>query len=198
MKPRRSTPYFEPRTFSAAMAEFLRSTAGGVFLSTEFFFGVRFASDGSAEKNSGTSETPLDILRAARLLDGQIFAFLLAGLGSSTGDGGKLTIGSYEGRFHYQRVKANYPDLWAVKGRINAVESVMVLDSGSIFIVLPIDLARMIFGNLNLPIEAHNDVLMATYPCAHPPLLIIQFGRVAVTLTRDSPEFERRGDVSCS
>ncbi|KAL9940604.1 hypothetical protein V8E36_000092 [Tilletia maclaganii] len=136
------------------------------------------------------------------LLDRPLFAFSFpraAYFGGPLENEGKLTIGAidYDAYIPYHEVlrynpiifSSRYQGLWVVRGTINRVQSMMILDTGSSFIVLPLEMARMLFSRLDLRTEAVGSSLIALYPCADYPSIEITIGRSSIILHPNSMQF---------
>ncbi|KAL9935588.1 hypothetical protein V8E36_005165 [Tilletia maclaganii] len=153
-------------------------------------------------KHGPTCQSPVPliyVMQQAQQLDRPIFAFSLPRsqyFGGPLEAGGKLTIGELErGRgleaLRYSPVVAElrFRYLWATPGKINNHPGVMILHTGSAFIILPIQLARTLFYELNLWTEELGTSLLARYPCARYPSVSIRLGRRTLLLRPGSLQF---------
>ncbi|KAL9937155.1 hypothetical protein V8E36_004390 [Tilletia maclaganii] len=136
-----------------------------------------------------SSEEPyslIEMLSRNFQLDEPVFALSLTP--PTIANRGTLSLGHHRTglRFSPLEQEQRYAGLWAISGRLNGRYSRMVLASGSPFIILPVRLARSIFGTLNLVVEEHGTTLFAKYDCARPPPFYITFPATSVVLDRDS------------
>ncbi|KAL9940602.1 hypothetical protein V8E36_000090 [Tilletia maclaganii] len=73
----------------------------------------------------------------------------------------------------------------------------MILDTGSSFIVLPLEMARMLFSRLDLRTEAVGSSLIALYPCADYPSIEITINRDGIVLHPSSMQFGAANNGWC-
>ncbi|KAL9934859.1 hypothetical protein V8E36_006634 [Tilletia maclaganii] len=152
-----------------------------------------------ADGSSGGPRSVIQELVSARLLDRPVFAISLSNSQAEAG-GGILLLGSYRSGLRFVPLDRSprYTGLWAFSAWIHGIHSTMILDSGSSFIILPIELARTLFHRLWLTVEQHGSTLMASYPCAHPPVFPIATAFRTIILSRESLRFGSDKDGICA
>ncbi|KAL9937562.1 hypothetical protein V8E36_003971 [Tilletia maclaganii] len=65
----------------------------------------------------------------------------------------------------------------------------MILDTGSAFIVLPLQMAQRLFSRLNLRTEASESSLIALYRCTNHPSIKITIDQISIVLQPSSMQF---------
>ncbi|KAL9933361.1 hypothetical protein V8E36_007537 [Tilletia maclaganii] len=143
---------------------------------------------------------PLYTMQHRWLLDRPLFAFSLprsAYFGEPPREG-KLTLGAidysaYTEALRYNPItsSARYQDLWVVRGTYS-------LDTGSSFIVLPMQMARDLFSRLRLQMEASGNSLIAMYWCRSYPSITIRTRRSRIVLHPSSMQFGAKEDGWCT
>ncbi|KAL9933874.1 hypothetical protein V8E36_007532 [Tilletia maclaganii] len=123
------------------------------------------------------------------LLDRPLFAFSLPHAARRLLTDGVLTLGAidrnaFTGSLRYSPVEwqARYQNFWAVRGKLNGRERVMIFDTGSPFIILPIQLARAVFEEQYVQSLLSQGVLFGRYFCRRDPSIRIQIGRASVPI----------------
>ncbi|KAL9931285.1 hypothetical protein V8E36_009892 [Tilletia maclaganii] len=162
-------------------------------------------------KHDSQCENPLPliyVLQQKQHLDRQIFSFSLPRsqyFGGPPETGGKLTLGQFDRSMglealRYSSVQSGprFRHLWATSGSINSHQAVMILHTVSAFIVLPIQLARTLFSQLNLWTEELGNSLFARYHCANWPSIIIRIGASTIVLRPGSLQFGAQHEGWCT
>ncbi|KAL9936748.1 hypothetical protein V8E36_003983 [Tilletia maclaganii] len=145
--------------------------------------------------SSGGAYSLIEVLARNSLINQPVFALSLSRLEQTTQtapNGGTLSLGYHRRRLRFSPLEQDprYAGLWAISGHLNNIPSTMILASGSPFIILPVRLARSIFGTLGLVVEEHDTTLFAKYVCTSPPDFYITFPAISVRLDRDSVRFD--------
>ncbi|KAL9935973.1 hypothetical protein V8E36_004815 [Tilletia maclaganii] len=164
-------------------------------------------------KHDATCQNPTPIiyvLQQELRLDRPIFSFSLPRyqyFGGPLEADGKLTIGDFD-RDRGRRNQAlryfpfepgpRYRNLWATRGKINNHSGVMILNTVSAFIILPIQLARTLFAELNLRTEEVRGSLLARYPCASYLYIDLRIGEKPMFLRRSSLQFGDQHEGQCT
>ncbi|KAL9939114.1 hypothetical protein V8E36_001927 [Tilletia maclaganii] len=192
-------------------------TVPATFLRSEdrVFYPSITAADGTmsfARQDFASQVLPLPPIYAMQqilLLDRPLFAFSLP---RADRPEGKLTVGgldrnAYRGDLRYSSVESGprFENLWALRGTINGHRGVMILDTGSSFIVLPMHLAAALFATLHLVTEQTErysplvaPALLAKYLCESSPIIQIRIGNVRADLHRTSARFYEDDDGWCT
>ncbi|KAL9931284.1 hypothetical protein V8E36_009891 [Tilletia maclaganii] len=159
-------------------------------------------------KHGPTCENPLPpiyVMQQEQHLDRPVFSFSLPRsqhFGGPLEADGKLTIGEYDRgrRFEALRYSPVEPEedfkyLWATRGKLNDHPGIMILNTGAAFIMLPMQLARTLFDELDLWTEEIGSSLFARYPCAGWPSINVKIGGCTIVLRPGSLQFgpERAG-----
>ncbi|KAL9940963.1 hypothetical protein V8E36_000451 [Tilletia maclaganii] len=139
--------------------------------------------------SSGEPYSLIEVLFRSFQLDQPVFALSLTP--PTIANGGTLSLGNHRPGLRFSPLEQGqrYAGLWAISGQLNGIDSRMVLASGSPFIILPVRLARSIFGTLGLLVEARDTTLFAKYNCARPPPFHITFPATSIFLDRNSVSF---------
>ncbi|KAL9935594.1 hypothetical protein V8E36_005171 [Tilletia maclaganii] len=147
---------------------------------------------------------PIYEMQHALLLDRPLFAFSLPHAARRLPTDGLLTVGAIDRnafseslRYSLVESQPRYQNLWAVHGKLNGRESVMILDTGSPFIILPIQHARIVFDELHVQSEQFRGVLFGRYFCRRSPSIRIKIGRVSVPIHQSSLQFGAEDNGLC-
>ncbi|KAL9934502.1 hypothetical protein V8E36_006958 [Tilletia maclaganii] len=148
---------------------------------------------------------PIYEMHHALLLDRSLFAFSLPHAARRLPTDGFLTLGAidrtaFTGSLRYSPVEwqARYQNLWAVRGKLNGRERVMIFDTSSPFIVLPIQLARAVFNEQYVEPVLSQGVLFGRYFCRRDPSIRIRIGRASVLIHPISLQFGAEDNGLCA
>ncbi|KAL9932612.1 hypothetical protein V8E36_008729 [Tilletia maclaganii] len=157
------------------------------------------------DSSSQNAPPPIYEMQESLLLDRPLFAFSLPHAARRLPTDGRLTVGAidrsaYSDSLRYSSVESQppYQNLWAVRGAINGRESMMVLDTGSPFIILPMQIARSVYDQSYIQSEHAEGVLVGRYLCRNSPRIRIRIGRASVPIHHSSLQFGTEDNGWCA